>query len=305
MRAGAIDVLQMNLGKLCNQTCQHCHVDAGPSRPEVMTRETMEHCLRVVDQARISCVDLTGGAPEMNPQFEWLVRELRRRGCRVIDRCNLTILSVGRFQSLPVFLAEQGVEIVASLPHFSAGLTDSQRGRGVFETSIAVLRRLNELGYGQPGTGLSLNLVYNPAGAFLAPKQSSIEPEYRRELIEKYDVVFNALYVLANLPISRFLAYLERTGQLEAYMQRLVQAFNPAAVAGLMCRNTLSVAWNGRLHDCDFNQMLDIPLAPGEPAHISEFERLTRVGRPIMTANHCYGCTAGQGSSCGGAIVRE
>jgi radical SAM/Cys-rich protein len=303
LTATGLRVLQLNLGKLCNQTCKHCHVDAGPTRTERMTRPTMEQALRVVRAGAIPVVDLTGGAPEMNPDFRWLVAEARGLGCRVIDRCNLTILTVGQYRDLPEFLAGQGVEIVASLPHFLGRSTDAQRGAGVFDASIRALNRLNALGYGQPGSGLTLDLVYNPTGAFLAPRQESIEPEYRRELLRRHGVVFNRLYVLTNIPINRFLDFLVRTGQHAAYMERLAAAFNPAAAAGVMCREMLSVGWDGRLHDCDFNQMLDLGLAPGQPAHLDDLDPARLVGRPIRTGAHCYGCTAGQGSSCGGAIV--
>ncbi len=305
LAADGLEVFQMNLGRLCNQTCRHCHVDAGPDRTEVMTRDTMELCLTALSRTATRRVDLTGGAPEMNPHFRWLVGELRALGCHVMDRCNLTILNVGGFRDLPEFLAGHRVEVVASLPSFLARNTDAQRGAGVFEASIAALQRLNALGYGREGSGLVLNLVYNPTGAFLAPKRSSVEPEYRRELLCRHGVVFNDLFVLNNMPINRFLEFLLRTEQYEEYLQRLIDAYNPAAVAGLMCRTTLSVGWDGRLFDCDFNQMLDLGLAPGQPSHIADFnpERLAR--RPITTGLHCFGCTAGQGSSCGGAVVRE
>src|SRR5262249_48328370 len=230
----------------------HCHVDAGPDRTEVMTRETMEQCLRVLATTDIPRVELTGGAPELNPDFRWLVERLRGLGRHVMDRCNLTILMVERFRDLPEFLAGHRVEIVASLPYFLARNTDAQRGEGVFEASIAALKRLNDLGYGREESGLELNLVYNPTGAFLAPRQSSIEPEYRREMQRRHGIVFNNLYVITNMPINRFLEFLLRTGQYEAYMERLVGAYNPRAAEGVMCRTMLSVGWDGRLYDCDF-----------------------------------------------------
>jgi radical SAM/Cys-rich protein len=305
LMATGLEIFQMNLGRMCNQTCKHCHVDAGPDRTEIMTRETMEDCLAALASTAIPRVDLTGGAPEMNPHFRWLVAELRALGRHVMDRCNLTILTVGGFRDLPEFLAEHRVEVIASLPYFLARNTDAQRGAGVFEKSIEAIRRLNELGYGREGSGLVLNLAYNPTGAFLAPKQASVEPEYRRELERRHGVVFNELLVLSNMPINRFLEYLLRTEQYEEYMRRLIDAYNPAAAGGVMCRTTLSVGWDGRLFDCDFNQMLDLGLAPDQPGHISAFdpERLAR--RRIVTALHCYGCTAGQGSSCGGAVVKD
>jgi radical SAM/Cys-rich protein len=299
-----IDTLQINLGKLCNQSCKHCHVDAGPDRVEVMTRETMDACLRVLAATDIPVVDLTGGAPEMNPNFRWLVEQLRGLGRRVMDRCNLTILMVGETRDLPEFLAAHGVTIVASLPSFLARSTDAQRGERVFATSIAALGRLNELGYGRDGSGLELDLVYNPTGAFLPGRQESLEADFRRELQTRHGVVFNHLYALTNMPINRFLEFLLRTEQYDAYMDRLVTAFNPAAAAGVMCRTTLSVGWDGRLHDCDFNQMLELPLAGGLPRQIADFDPRRLAERRIVTGLHCYGCTAGAGSSCGGTVVR-
>lgn len=303
-RALGIETLQMNLGKLCNQTCKHCHVDAGPDRTEIMTRSTMETCLKALAATDIPRVDLTGGAPELNPQFRWLVEQLRALGRHVMDRCNLTILLAQGFQDLPEFLAQNRVEIVASLPYYLARNTDSQRGDGVFDASIAALRRLNQLGYGQPGSGLELNLVYNPTGAFLPPRQAAIEPEFRRELQKRYEVVFNHLFVITNMPINRFLEFLLRTEQYEAYMERLVAAYNPAAAAGVMCRTTLSVGWDGRLYDCDFNQMLELPVNSDQPQHIDQFDANRLAQRSIVTGLHCYGCTAGAGSSCTGAVVR-
>ncbi len=303
LRAAAIDVLQMNLGKMCNQTCTHCHVDAGPDRVEVMTWETMEHCIRAIDRADIPRVDLTGGAPEMNPNFRTLVERLTRDGRRVMDRCNLTILTVGAYRDLPEFLAEHRVEIVASLPCYLASNTDSQRGDGVFNASIAAIRRLNALGYGHEGTGLELNLVFNPTGASLPPDQSAAEAEFRRELRARHGVEFSHLFVITNMPINRFLESLLRTGQYEAYMERLIGAFNPRATASVMCRSMLSVGWDGQLYDCDFNQMLEMNLAPGIPRMIAEFDAGLLRDRTIATGLHCYGCTAGAGSSCGGAVA--
>ncbi len=303
LEARAIEVLQLNLGKKCNQTCKHCHVDAGPDRTEMMSRQTIEQCLRVAETTRITTVDLTGGAPELHADFRWLVERLRALGARVIDRCNLTILTVGGYRDLPEFLANQGVEVVASLPHFEARATDSQRGAGVFEASLAGIRRLNGLGYGQEGSGLRLNLVYNPTGAFLAPRQESIEPEYRQALLKRHGVVFNDLYVMTNMPINRFLEFLLRSGQYEEYMARLVAAFNPAALAGVMCRGTLSVGWDGRLYDCDFNQMLEMSLVAGQARTIAEFDLASLSSRRIATGLHCYGCAAGQGSSCTGVVT--
>jgi radical SAM/Cys-rich protein len=303
LRATGIDTFQMNLGKVCNQTCKHCHVDAGPDRTEVMTRETMDACLRALAQTAIPKVDLTGGAPELNPHFRWLVEQFRGLGRHVLDRCNLTILRLKGHHDLPAFLAEHNVEIVASLPYFLAKYTDAQRGEGVFNASIEAIRALNDLGYGRDGSGLVLNLVYNPTGAFLPPKQSTIEPDFRRELRERYGVLFNHLYVITNMPINRFLEFLLRTEQYDAYMQRLVDLYNPAAAAGVMCRTTISIGWDGRLYDCDFNQMLELRLASDQSQHINQFDPRRLAERRITTGLHCYGCTAGAGSSCTGAVV--
>ena len=303
LRADRIQVLQVNVGKVCNQTCRHCHVDAGPDRREVMTRETMATCLDVLERGGIPVLDITGGAPEMNPHFRWLVSEARRLGRRVIDRCNLTILLAPGFDDVPEFLARQQVEIVASLPCYLAGNTNAQRGDGVFERSISALRRLNELGYSQPNSGLILNLVFNPVGPTLPPPADALEEAYRRELQTRYGIVFNKLYTITNMPISRFLADLLSSGKLDEYMQRLVDAFNPDTIEGLMCRTTLSVGWDGRLYDCDFNQMLELGLAPGLPQHIRDFSLDVLENRAIVTGRHCFGCTAGAGSSCQGAIA--
>lgn len=299
----AIQVLQVNVGKLCNQTCRHCHVDAGPERREIMTRETMELCLDVLRRADIPILDVTGGAPEMNPHFRWFVAEARKQGRHVIDRCNLTILLAPGFDDLPEFLAGQQVEIVASLPCYLAENTDQQRGDGVFEKSIAALRRLNALGYGRPESGLLLTLVYNPVGPRLPPPQRELEAAYRRELADRYAVVFSRLHTITNMPISRFLEDLVRSGRHEEYLAKLVRAYNPQAVAGVMCRTTVSVGWDGRLYDCDFNQMLELDLAPGLPRHVRDFDPAVLVRRAIVTGQHCYGCTAGNGSSCQGSLV--
>ena len=269
-----------------------------------MTRETMEDCLRAIEAASIPRVDLTGGAPELNPDFRWLVERARGLGCHVIDRCNLTILTLPRFADLPAFLAAHRVEVVASLPSFLARNTDAQRGVGVFDDSIAAIRRLNEHGYGVEGTGLELNLVYNPTGAFLPPRQASIEADFRRELRSRYGLAFNHLYVITNMPINRFLEFLLRSGQYEAYMERLIAAYNPTAAESVMCRSTLSVGWDGRLYDCDFNQQLELPTEPGAPRRIADFDADALARRAIATGLHCYGCTAGAGSSCGGEVAR-
>ncbi len=303
LRATGITVFQINVGKLCNQTCRHCHVDAGPDRQEVMTRETAELCIRALGQTDIPTVDITGGAPELNPNFRWLVEQARARGRQVMDRCNLTVLLLPSQADLAPFLAAHRVEIVASLPYFKPGQTDAQRGEGIFEKSLEGLRRLNALGYGRDGSGLVLNLVHNPVGAFLPPQQESIEAQFRRELDRHYGIAFNRLYTITNMPISRFLEFLLESGNYEGYMERLAKAFNPSAATGVMCRYTISVGWDGTLYDCDFNQMLDLPVQHGSPQHIKDFDLARLQARRIVTGNHCYGCTAGSGSSCGGAVT--
>lgn len=303
LAASGIEIFQINIGKFCNQTCRHCHVDAGPERTEQMSRETAELCIRALAQTDIPTLDITGGAPELNPSFRWLVQEARALGRHVIDRCNLSILLVKPQEELAEFLAEQRVEIVASLPYFRPTQADAQRGEGIFDKSITALRKLNALGYGVEGSGLTLNLVHNPVGAFLPPAQQSIEAQFKRELARSYDVVFNNLYTITNMPISRFLEFLVDSGNLEGYMERLANAFNPAAAQAVMCRNTISVGWDGTLYDCDFNQMLDLPVTDGLPRHIRDFDVTALNVRSIVTANHCYGCTAGAGSSCGGTVV--
>ena len=303
LTATGVSVFQINVGKLCNQTCAHCHVDAGPDRKEIMTRETAELCIAALAQTEIPTVDITGGAPELNPNFRWLVERARALGRHVIDRCNLTVLMLEREADLAEFLACHHVEVIASLPYYRASQTDAQRGEGVFEKSIAALQKLNALGYGRAGSGPLLNLVYNPVGAFLPPKQEAIEVQFKRELERKHSVVFNRLYTITNMPISRFLDFLLATGNYEGYMQRLVNAFNPAAVADVMCRTTLSVGWDGTLYDCDFNQMLELPTGYGAPQHVRDFDAAVLARRRIVSGNHCYGCTAGAGSSCGGATA--
>ncbi len=303
LRSTGITVFQINVGKLCNQTCRHCHVDAGPDRPESMSRETAEFCIRALAQTEIPTVDVTGGAPELNPNFRWLVEEARALGRHVMDRCNLSVLLLPSQADLAEFLARHRVEIVASLPYYRASQTDAQRGDGVFQKSIEALKRLNQLGYGIEGTGLVLNLIYNPVGAFLPPKQEAMQTQFRRELDRRYGIRFNHLYAITNMPISRFLEFLIESGNYDSYMERLANAFNPAAAAGVMCRYTLSVGWDGKLYDCDFNQMLDLPVSHGAPAHIRDFDPALLHNRHIVTRNHCYGCTAGSGSSCGGTTT--
>jgi radical SAM/Cys-rich protein len=300
LRPTRLDIFQVNLGKMCNQTCKHCHVDAGPDRKEIMTRETMEECLRILRAHDIQTVDLTGGAPEMNPHFRWFVEELSALGKHIIVRCNLTIILANKkYHDLPEFFAAHKVEVVSSLPHYTGVRTDRQRGEGVFEKSINALKMLNAVGYGVEGSGLKLNLVYNPTGAILPGPQSTLEVDYKRELLNQFNIQFNQLYVITNMPISRFLDYLIASGNYEEYMQKLVESFNPRAAEGVMCRNTLSVSWDGYLYDCDFNQMLDIRVN-GSSVHVSSFDRTVLEQREIVLDQHCFGCTAGLGSSCGG-----
>ncbi len=298
-----IDILQVNVGKMCNQVCKHCHVDAGPDRKEIMTRETMRQILEAIKISKVKSVDLTGGAPEMNPEFRWFVEELSALGCHILVRCNLTIILANpKYNDLPAFFKKHKVEVVSSLPHFSAKRTDAQRGEGVFEKSIKALQLLNAVGYGMPDSGLALNLVYNPSGAFLPPGQESLELDFKRKLRSEYNIEFNSLFAITNIPISRFLEYLVSTGNYEAYMDKLIGAFNPETVSGVMCRNTISVGWDGYLFDCDFNQMLDLKVGT-KNQHISEFDTNALENRNIILNQHCYGCTAGAGSSCGGEIA--
>ncbi|OWY20709.1 DUF3641 domain-containing protein [Sphingobacteriales bacterium UPWRP_1] len=300
-----VEILQVNVGKRCNQTCAHCHVDAGPDRREAMSMETMQQCLNVLAQnPRVTTLDITGGAPEMHPLFKWLAEEATKLGKKVIDRCNLTIITANsQYRQLPQFFAANGIEVVSSLPHFGALHTNRQRGNGVFEASVEALQLLNEVGYGQEGSGLVLNLVYNPSGAFLPGSQQNLETEFKRQLHRKYGIVFNRLFAITNMPISRYLHFLLQSGQYEPYMQLLIDNFNPAAAKGVMCRNTISVSWEGFLYDCDFNQMLNLQVSAGAPQHISNFNLQQLNERQIVLNQHCYGCTAGSGSGCGGATA--
>jgi radical SAM/Cys-rich protein len=303
LQATGITILQLNVGKLCNQTCRHCHVDAGPDRREHMTRETAELCIRALAQSAIPTVDITGGAPELNANFRWLVEQARALGRHVMDRCNLSVLLLPSQADLGAFFVQHQVEVIASLPYFRSAQTDAQRGDGVFTKSVRALHLLNRLGYGVEGSGLLLHLVHNPAGAFLPPSQEAMEARFRQELARQYGITFNHLYTITNMPISRFLDFLLTSGNYEGYMARLANAFNPAAAAGVMCRSTVSVGWDGTLYDCDFNQMLEMPLGPALPRHIRDFNAAELQTRHIVTANHCYGCTAGAGSSCGGVVT--
>jgi len=305
LRAKRIETLQVNVGKLCNQACKHCHVDASPARTEIMSRETAAQVIKALGQFRIPTLDITGGAPELNPSFRFLVREARTAKAHVMVRHNLTVMFEAGQSDLPEFFREHRVEVVSSLPYFLQEQTDAQRGHGVFEKSITALERLNAVGYGIEGSGLILNLVYNPVGAFLPPPQGSIEADFRRELAARHSVAFNHLYTITNMPVKRFLDYLRRSGNEERYRRKLVEAFNPQAVEGLMCRNMLSVDWTGKLYDCDFNQMLELGVADELPQTISDFDPEKFAGRRIMTGSHCFGCTAGAGSSCGGAVLKK
>ena len=305
LRREATTTLQVNLGYRCNQSCVHCHVNAGPSRSEMMDADTLALIPQVLAARAIGTLDLTGGAPELHPGFRALVQEARALGVRVIDRCNLTILSEPGQEDLAEFLAGQDVEVVASLPCYSADNVDRQRGKGVFERSIAGLLHLNALGYGQPGSGRVLNLVYNPQGPVLPPDQARLEADYRRELAAHFGIVFNQLFALANMPIQRFGSMLISKGQFNGYIRLLKDNHRDANLAQVMCRSLISVDWLGRLYDCDFNQQLDLPMGGGAeagPRHLRDLLQADADGAPIRVAEHCYGCTAGNGSSCGGAL---
>ncbi|TXH74009.1 arsenosugar biosynthesis radical SAM (seleno)protein ArsS [Thiobacillus sp.] len=304
LRRARLTTLQVNLGYRCNQSCVHCHVNAGPKRTEMMDAAMVKLIPDVLAARRLESLDLTGGAPELHSRFHWLVRTARELGVRVIDRCNLTILSEPGQEGLADFLATQQVEVVASLPCYQADNVDRQRGKGVFERSIAGLQRLNRLGYGQPGSGLILNLVFNPQGAELPPEQSSLQTAYQRELFSHYGIVFNQLFTITNMPIQRFGSTLISHGQFDAYMSLLKSSHREDNLAHVMCRSIVSVDWQGWLHDCDFNQMLGLPARIGETqrAHLRDLLAIDPEGAPIEVADHCYGCTAGHGSSCGGAL---
>ena len=305
LTANGLDTLQVNLGRVCNQMCSHCHVDAGPERRESMSADVAEACLQFLQRANVGTLDVTGGAPEMNACFRRLVTEAHRLGRRVIDRCNLTILLAPGYEGLAQFLANHRVEIVASLPCYLEENVDGQRGDRVFQRSIKALKRLNGLGYGVSDSSLELSLVYNPVGPSLPPDQSRLEADYRRELRSRHGIEFTRLYTITNMPISRFLADLVTEGRYEDYMQMLVQAFNPSTLDGLMCRTMLSVDWQGNVYDCDFNQMLDVPMSTGRLNIANVDDHMVRqlLNRRIATGRHCFGCTAGCGSSCQGSLT--
>ncbi|MEE9158467.1 MAG: arsenosugar biosynthesis radical SAM (seleno)protein ArsS [Gammaproteobacteria bacterium] len=299
-----LETLQVNLGYICNQKCVHCHVNAGPNRKEMMDRTTMDQVIGYLKASGAKILDITGGAPEINPYFRYLVRIGRQLGVHVIDRCNLTILEEPGYEDLGEYLAANQVEIIASLPCYLEENVDRQRGKGVYQVSIRALRALNELGYGRDGSDLTLNLIYNPLGPTLPPPQSTLEAEYKRELGKRYGIVFNHLYTLTNMPIQRFGSLLISKGQFKSYMTLLRDAHQEKNTESVMCRSLVSIDWRGYVYDCDFNQMLGLPLyVSGKPrVHVSDLMDTDLDGNPIMVAEHCYGCTAGQGSSCGGAL---
>jgi radical SAM/Cys-rich protein len=305
LRPSKIDIFQVNVGYMCNQVCKHCHVDAGPDRKEIMTRETMEQCLDIIEKGEIGTLDLTGGAPEMNPDFRWLVEEANKRGAReIIVRSNLTIIRANKkYYDLPEFFKANNVRIASSLPYYKRDKTDRQRGDGVFSDSIEALKMLNKVGYGVEGSGLILDLVYNPNGAFLPGDQATLEREFKKNLLADFGIVFNSLFCITNIPISRFLDYLLASENYEGYMEELVEAFNPSAVEGVMCKNTISVSYDGYMYDCDFNQMLGLKVEGSGEAHISDFDLDKLHDRNIAISQHCFGCTAGAGSSCQGTVA--
>ena len=299
-----LEILQINVGYMCNQVCEHCHVDAGPDRKEIMTKETMQQCLDVIKSTGAHTLDLTGGAPEMNPNFKWFVEEAAKVGIKdFIVRSNLTIIRANKkYHDLPEFFKKHNVHVVSSMPHWTRGKTDKQRGEGVFDQSIQALKDLNAVGYGMPDSNLKLDLVYNPSGAFLPANQAAMEKDFKKALLEDFGIQFHNLFAITNLPISRFLDFLIASDNYEDYMYALVDAFNPAAVANVMCTNTISVSWDGFLYDCDFNQMLDLKVA-SKTKHISDYNEEILQNRDIIISQHCYGCTAGAGSSCQGTVA--
>ena len=302
LRRETLETLQINVGKLCNQACRHCHVDAGPNRTEVMTRDTMQLILTFLASTDIPVVDITGGAPEVNPHFRYLVKQVRRLGRNVIVRCNLTVIFEPGLEDLPEFYREHEVELVCSMPCYLEENVDQQRGKGVFYDSIEALKRLNAIGYGVPDSGMPLHLVYNPVGASLPPPQAELEADYKQVLEERYGISFNRLFTITNMPISRFNDYLKRRGEYEDYTRTLYDRFNARNVERLMCRFLVSVDWEGNIYDCDFNQMLDMHLS-GRPKKLWEVSPGWLVNRRIRVADHCFGCTAGAGSSCGGELA--
>lgn len=304
LRPKKLEILQINLGYMCNQVCEHCHVDAGPDRKEIMTKETLQQCLEVIKNTPATTLDLTGGAPEMNPHFRWFVEEASKLGIKdFIVRSNLTIIRANKkYYDLPDFFKKYHIHVVSSMPHWTRGKTDRQRGKGVFDKSIKALQELNSVGYGKPGSPLKLDLVYNPSGAFLPGNQESMEKEFKNALMEDFGIQFHQLFAITNLPIARFLDYLIASDNYEEYMYSLVEAFNASTLENVMCTNTLSVSWDGYLYDCDFNQMLKLKVA-SKLKHISEYNEEVVQNRNIIVSQHCYGCTAGAGSSCQGTVA--
>ncbi len=301
----ALDILYVNIGKTCNQVCNHCHVDAGPDRQEQMTRETMQHCIRAAAVSNVHTIDITGGAPELHPDFRWFVEQLALIGKKIIVRSNLTVLVTGNAgNDLPAFFKKHKVEIAASLPGFTATVTDAQRGEGTFDKSIRALQLLNDAGYGKPDSGLVLNLVHNPSGIQLPGGQKITELDFKKNLEEQFGIVFNNLFVITNSPVGRFLEYLLRSGNFEIYIRKLADAFNPDAAAYTMCRNSISIGWDGQLYDCDFNQMLELQLTDPQIRHVAEFNADALTGRTITINQHCFGCTAGEGSGFCGATAQ-
>lgn len=295
----SLEIFQINVGKLCNMSCHHCHVDAGPDRKEIMSLATINDCLAVLDRTNAHTVDITGGAPELNPHFRYLVDECVKLGKKVIDRCNLTVLLIPKLQDLPQWLADRGVEIICSLPHYEAIDTDTQRGEGTFAKSITALKLLNQVGYGKGNPRQQLTIVTNPVGATLPCSQTAkLQQIWQTKLQQNYGISFDRLLTITNMPISRYLHWLQTSGNLESYWELLVNSFNPHTIGGLMCRNTISIGWDGAIYDCDFNQMLDLKVG-----HLRDFDYEQFTSRTIVTGNHCFGCTAGKGSSCSGAIA--
>lgn len=304
LRPKKLEILQINVGYMCNQVCTHCHVDAGPDRTEIMTKETMQQCLNVIKTTGAHTLDLTGGAPEMNPNFRWFVEEASKAGIKdFIVRSNLTIIRANKkYHDLPAFFKKHNVHVVSSMPHWTRGKTDKQRGNGVFDQSIKALQELNKVGYGMPNSNLKLDLVYNPSGAFLPGDQMAMERDFKKALIDDFNIQFHNLFAITNLPISRFLDYLIASENYEDYMYALVEAYNPSAVTNVMCTNTISISWDGYLYDCDFNQMLELPVN-SSVKHISDYNETLLQDRNIVISQHCYGCTAGAGSSCQGTVA--
>jgi radical SAM/Cys-rich protein len=305
LTATGIEILQINVGYRCNLECRHCHIEAGPKRPELMSREVMETCLRILRANPIPTIDITGGAPEMHPALPWFLEQCADLQRRLQVRTNGVILLEKDFAHFLDLYARIGAEVVVSLPHLDIKTTDRQRGEGVYNRLIAAIRKLNDKGYGQTGSGLVLNLVHNPSGAYLPGSQGSLEKHYLQVLQEKFGIVFNNLFCITNMPIGRYLDYLQKTDNYEDYMAALVNAFNQATLAGIMCKTTLSVAWDGKLYDCDFNQVLGMTVNHGAQDYIADFDLKKLASRRIVTGNHCYGCTAGSGSSCTGTLTRS